>query len=66
MADYLVTDCTGTSLNALYQRYSQYTLGAVYTLEGENVMGEKYFEFYADEQKLESLTLELFYAPKKS
>ena len=66
VSDYLVTDCTGTSLNALYQRYSKYTLGAVYTLEGENVMGEKYFEFYADEQKLESLTLQLFYAPKKS
>jgi len=28
-------------------------------------MGEKYFEFYADEDDLLRITLDLFYAPKQ-
>lgn len=64
VADYLVTDCSAATINNLYRRCSEYELEQIYTPEGENVMGEKYFEFYADEQKLEDLTLQLFYAPK--
>lgn len=65
VAEYLVTDCSVKTVNNLYQRYSEYTLGQIYTPEGENIKGEKYYEFYADEEKLEDLTLQLFYAPKK-
>lgn len=68
--DYVVTDCTTTTLNELYQRCSNYTAGEVYKLEGENVIGEygigeKHYEFYVDEEKLEDLTLQLFFAPIK-
>lgn len=65
VAEYLVTDCSVKTVNNLYQRCSEYALGQVYTPEGENIRGEKYYEFYADEEKLEDLTLQLFYAPKK-
>lgn len=68
--DYVVTDCTTKTLNELYRRYSKYTAGGVYKLEGENVIGdyginEKHYEFYVDEEQLEDLTLQLFFAPIK-
>lgn len=65
VADYMVTDCTVASINNLYNRCSEYEMGDIYTPDGENVMGEKYYEFYVEEEKLEDLTLQLFYAPKK-
>lgn len=65
ISEYLVTDCSGTTVDGLYDRYSNFELHEIYTPEGENVAGEKYMEFYADEEKLEDLTLQLFYAPKK-
>jgi len=65
VADYLVTDCSAATVNGLYNRYSDYKLNEIHVPKGENVMGEKYFEFYVDEEQLENLTLQLFYAPKK-
>ena len=37
----------------------------LYQPEGENVLGQEYFEFYVDEEKLDQLILRLFYAPKE-
>ena len=65
VAEYLVTDCTMTTISNLCSRLGEYEFRQVYTVEGENVKGEKYYEFYADEEKLEDLTLQVFYAPKK-
>ena len=65
VAEYLVTDCSATTVNGLYQRYSDYELHEIHVPKGENVMGEKYFEFYVDEEHMEDLTLHLFYAPKE-
>ncbi len=64
LSDYIVTDCSATVLTSTISRYADYTLGEIVTPEGENVMGEKYYEFYADEQKLDELILRLLYAQK--
>lgn len=64
IADYVVTDCSATSLNNLAKRYTDYAVTGILYPEGENVQGEEYYEFYADEEKLDQLILELFYAPK--
>lgn len=64
VAPYIVTDCSVQILNRLEQDYGDYTLGETYTVAGENVLGEEYYEFYADEEKLDELILRLFYAPK--
>ena len=37
----------------------------IITPEGENVRGEEYMEYYLNEEALETLILQLFYAPKK-
>ena len=64
-SDYMVTDCTAKTLASLMDRYGDYTMGQILSVEGENVKGAQYMEFHADEAALDALILELFYAPKK-
>ena len=62
---YLVTDCSANAISGMVDRFSDYQIGEVVTPEGRNELGEKYFEFYVDEEKLDALILRLFYAPKE-
>lgn len=64
VSPYLVSDCSANVLTGMMERYSDYALGQVVTPEGENVLGESYYEFYVNEESLDSLLLELFYSPK--
>ncbi len=64
VADYTVTDCSTTVLNRLATDYGDYTLGRILSPEGENVMGEEFYEFHLDEEALKKLSLELFFEPK--
>ena len=61
---YLVTDCSANAISVMVDRFSDFRIGEVVTPEGENVLGEEYYEFYVDEEKLDALILRLFYAPK--
>lgn len=63
IVDYIVTDCSLQSLNRLQLDFADYSRGELLTVEGENRLGEVYYEFYADEDALLDLTLDLFYAP---
>lgn len=65
ISPYIVTDCSGNVMTSLLNHYSDYKLGEFVTLEGNNVRGEKYYEFYADEAALDALVIRLFYAKKK-
>ena len=64
VADYIVSDCSVKTISSMIQRYGDYTVGEIVSPQGENVLGEEYFEFYVDEQQLDELILRLFYAPK--
>ena len=64
VSPYIVTDCSTTVLTSMMERYAAYEIVEIVSPEGENVRGEKYYEFYADEEKLDDLILRLFYAPK--
>jgi LCP family protein required for cell wall assembly len=61
---YMVTDISSNVFGNLLQQYSDYTLEDIYIPEGEYVLGEEFMEFYVDEEKLDSMILQLFYAPK--
>ena len=65
VAPYLVSDCPISSLTAMIERYQDYQFTGVITPEGQSTVGRQYYEFYADEQKLDALVLDLFYAPKQ-
>ena len=61
---YIVTNCSGTVLTSMMERYGSYSLSEIVTPDGENVKGETYMEFHVDEEKLDELILRLLYAPK--
>ena len=65
MDPYVVTDCAINTLSGLLQRCTDYELTEVLSVEGRNVLTGEYFEFYADEEAMDELILDLFYAPKK-
>ncbi len=64
VAPYMVSDCPVNTLNSLVNRYSQFELQDVITLEGNNVKGDTYMEFYPDPDALKQLTIQLFYSSK--
>lgn len=61
ISDYAVTDCSTVVLSRLASDYGNYRFAGSMTPKGENVLGEKYYEFYADEALLDELILDLFY-----
>ncbi len=64
VSPYLVTDCSNVMFSTLAGKYAYYEVDRILSPKGENVMGEKYFEFYVDEDDLFRMVLDLFYAPK--
>lgn len=64
LSAYFVTDCTVNTLSSLLSRFSDYTLQEIVSPEGENVLTERYYEFYADEALLDDLIVRLFYKQK--
>ncbi|MCD8131108.1 MAG: LCP family protein [Lachnospiraceae bacterium] len=63
VADYLTTDCTVPKLTEFFDLLAEYGMGDFVTTEGENILGEEYYEFYVDEEALMELVLEIFYEP---
>ena len=63
---YMVTDCSSTVLAAMLDRYNRYELRDFIVPEGENQEGEKYMEFYLDEEAFEKVVLKKFYAKKQN
>ncbi len=55
---YIVTNCSANAISGMLERYSDYTMNDVTTPEGSNVLGEDYYEFYADEEKLDAWVLQ--------
>lgn len=64
VSDYIVSDCSVNVISGLMERCSNYTLEEIVSPAGKNVLGNEYYEFYADEETLDELILRLFYAPK--
>ena len=62
---YIVTDCSTTVISSLLGKYAEYEIGQILSPKGENVMGERYIEFYVDEDDLLQIALQLLYAPKE-
>ncbi len=61
LSRYMVTDISVDEVGYLATQAAGYSLGEIYTLEGETVMGERFEEFHPDEEALYRLILEVFY-----
>ena len=63
LSDYHDSDCPADKLAEFAGVLGKNPDLPVYELPGEAVQGEEYMEFYADEEELQQLVLELFYQP---
>ncbi len=61
ISEYLVTDCTVNQLSDLLDRVQKYTYGGIFDISGEAVMGSEHIEFYADDDILIQMIIDLFY-----
>ena len=64
ISDYIVSDRSITRLQELVNKINEYEYLGINDLEGETKMGEKYIEFYPNEESVNKLVAELFYIPK--
>lgn len=62
--DYMVTDISTENLYELSEKYSEYELKEIVSLEGKIKDGTRYIEFHPDKEKLEKLSLKMFYKKK--
>ena len=65
LSDYILTDCSVNSLSVLLDRFSKYEFGQIVTIDGENVKGTEFMEFYVDEKDLDRVILDYLFEPKK-
>ncbi|MBR5873055.1 MAG: LCP family protein, partial [Oscillospiraceae bacterium] len=63
-SEYVVTDCSLDTFSSLSEKFENYELGEIVSPKGENILGEKFYEFYIDEEDLEKIVLEYLYALK--
>ena len=64
ISDYVITDCSLDVLSSLVNKFENYELEDIVSPEGEYVLGEKFMEFYIDEESLDKIIMEYLYAPK--
>ena len=64
VSPYIVTDVSATNLSSMLSRYKDFTLGEIYTPEGENIIKDGHYQFIIDEEKFDELTVKLFYSEK--
>lgn len=61
---YVVTDISMNTFTSFMNRYADYEFAQIISPEGENILGEEFYEFHVDEEKLDQLVMELFYKEK--
>lgn len=61
LADFNVSDLTSDELLNLAEKVKDYRFTGIRSIPGEAKLGEKYMEFYTDEDALKKLILEVFY-----
>ncbi|MBE6789491.1 MAG: hypothetical protein E7539_07550 [Ruminococcaceae bacterium] len=65
ISDYMVSDCTVSQLERIASFVSKHDISEIKNIEGKSEVGEKFMEFYPDEDKLQAMIIDLFFKPKK-
>ena len=66
ISDYIVSDRSVTQLQEIMEKASSYEFVGIMSLEGESRMGEKFIEFYPDEELLMKTVVDLFFTEKEN
>ena len=61
--EYMVSDCTVNQLSDLGDSLATYQVGDILTTPGDAQEGEEFMEFTVDEDALQQLVMDVFYAP---
>ena len=61
VSPYMTSDCSIEQLGQLMEAVETYHTEGILTVEGQAVKGVEYMEFYADEQALTNLLLDVLY-----
>jgi len=61
ISPYIVTDSSSSDFSSMYSNISSYSCEGIISPEGESIAGENFMEFYADDEKLRELVIDLFY-----
>ena len=64
MDDYVVYDSSDRKMQKIAEKFQSYEFLGIRKLEGQSKMGEKFMEFYPDENSILKNVVELFYTPK--
>lgn len=62
--DYVVYDSSDQKMQKFMEKFDDYEFLGIRELEGESKLGEEFVEFYADEDAVRKLVIDLFYVPK--
>ena len=60
LSDSVMSDCTPTQLEALFDLMEECALNSITPLKGEAVKGDEFMEFYTDEDSLKQTVISLF------
>lgn len=61
MSDYIISDRSVTRLQELLNKFSSYEFTETLELEGESKVGEKFMEFYPDDDSIKDVVVKAFY-----
>ena len=62
LSDYIVSDRSVSQLHSLSEKFNAYEFTGVIELEGDFSINSEYVEFYPDQDFIQNIVLELFYA----
>lgn len=65
LSNYMLSDLLTDELGQMAERLAGYDFTGIETVAGEAVQGERYMEFYAEEEALRSQVLRLFFEPRE-
>jgi len=63
LSDYIVSDISTDEFEEYAERFVEYEQGDIIIPEGESVEGDRYMEFYVDDDALQQLVVDTFYEP---
>lgn len=65
LSEYMVSNCSLAQFQNIFEKISKYNFTGINYLNGEMKAGEKFMEFYPNEESVKGQVVDLFYTKKK-
>ena len=64
MDDYVVYDSSDKKMLKFAEKFEDYEFLGIREIKGDSKIGQEFIEFYADEESIQEIVMDLFYEPK--